>query len=129
MKNAIKRLWFRMKVFFGFAISEESAIKTGEMMAGITDTVLTTLIQLYAKESNTEKYEIPKKAMSDIKSCWIEIAKKHKIETEKLPELEMILRTVIGYLPLLQEARFDHMIYLQKEEIEKLKNRELFPNN
>lgn len=98
-------------------ISPEVAALSGKTIAGTIDTVLATGMSLYAKQTNSVKYEAAEKQLSQLENAWAAVALKYGYKVEDSPWLNVALLNVAVYLPKFQEAKKDRRFAEMEEKI------------
>jgi len=102
-------------------ITNDVAAMSGKMIASTIDTTLGTGFSLYAKNTDTEKYQAKEKQIEQLNDAWTAVAQKYDYRVEDSPWFNVILLTVAVYLPIWQEAKKDRRFAEMDEKIEEMR--------
>ncbi len=102
-------------------INSDMAAMSGKMIAGTIDTTLGTGFSLYAKSTETDKYQAKEKQIEQLNNAWTAVAQKYDYKIEDSPWFNVILLTIAVYLPIWQEAKKDRRFAEMDEKIEEMR--------
>jgi len=102
-------------------IPSDVAAMSGKMIAGTIDTTLGTGFSLYAKSTETDKYQAKEKQIEQLNNAWTAVAQKYDYKIEDSPWFNVILLTIAVYLPIWQEAKKDRRFAEMDEKIEEMR--------
>jgi hypothetical protein len=104
-------------------ISGDIAAMSGKTIAGTIDTVLSTSMSIYARNSDPEKYQAKERQLEQLNNAWAAVAQKYNYKVEDSPWFNVILLTVAVYLPLMQEAKKDRRFAEMSERIDEMQKK------